>query len=224
MNLLSVSKITDKEYSVLFDEGKAAIIDKQGETKLIAKRKDNLYYVEHKIFDSCQQITAEISGEFKSSTNSVQIWHERMAHLNFGDLLCAVNKGFIRGININQESDHEACQTCLQGKMTRLPFPKESQHVTKKLELIHTDLCGPMRVTLNGGAKYFITFTDDYSRWTEIRFLKHKNEALREFKALKAVIEKQYGVHIKAIQSNNGLEYVNKSSTNIYRLKEYNID
>lgn len=82
--------------------------------------------------------------------------------------------------------------------------------MSKKMELIHTDLCGPMRVCSNGGSKYFITFTDDRSRWTEIRFIKHKNEALKEFQAFKAFVEKQHGAQIKAVQSDNGLEFVNR--------------
>lgn len=67
-----------------------------------------------------------------------------------------------------------------------------------------------MRISSNGGSKYFITFTDDCTRWTEVRFIGSKDQALEEFKAFKAFVEKQHDVKIKAIQSDNGREYVNK--------------
>lgn len=86
--------------------------------------------------------------------------------------------------------------------MTRPLFPKELDRKTTKLKLIHTDICDPMRVisnggskysmcvTSNGGSKYLITFTDDCTRWTEVRFIKSKDQALEEFKAYKALVEK----------------------------------
>lgn len=133
-----------------------------------------------------------------------------MDHLNFRDLVCALKNGAIRGINVKEEPEDSNCEICIQGKMMRLSFPKESDQKTAKLELIHTDICGPMRVTSNGGSKYFITFIDDSTRWTEVRFIKSKDQALEEFKAYKALVEKQHDAKVKAIQSDNGREYVNK--------------
>ncbi|KMQ89436.1 retrotransposon unclassified [Lasius niger] len=67
-----------------------------------------------------------------------------------------------------------------------------------------------MRVSSNGESKYFITFTDDCTRWTEVRLIKSKDQALEEFKAFKALVEKQHDAKIKTIQSDNGREYINK--------------
>lgn len=53
------------------------------------------------------------------------------------------------------------CEICIAGKMCRTPFPKGSNKTTKVLEILHTDVCGPMKVNSNGGNKYFITFIDD---------------------------------------------------------------
>jgi len=103
-----------------------------------------------------------------------------------------------------------SCEICLQGKMTRLSFLKASNRKSQMLALIHTDICGPMRVQSNGASKYFIMFTDDCSRWTEVRFIAHKSQALEEFKAYKIFVEKQHGMKIKTLQSDNGREYVNQ--------------
>lgn len=63
-----------------------------------------------------------------------------------------------------------------------------------------------MRNESKGKTKYFLTFTDDYSRWTEIHFLRNKSEVLQSFKEFKALVEKQAGKIIKCLQSDNGRE------------------
>ncbi|CAL2256800.1 unnamed protein product [Prunus armeniaca] len=55
------------------------------------------------------------------------------------------------------------CESCLQGKMSNLPFSRKGERVIELLELIHNDVCGPLSTTSRGGFSYFITFTDDYS-------------------------------------------------------------
>lgn len=92
-------------------------------------------------------------------------------------------------------------------------FPKESNQRTDKLELVHTDICGPMRVSSNGGSKYFMTFIDDDEDGLykmDGGEIPKKQGSLEEFKAFKTFVEKQHGTSIKAIQSDNGREYVNK--------------
>ena len=85
------------------------------------------------------------------------------------------------------------CDVCLRSKLTNLPFPKESNRSTKLLEIIHSDVCGPMRVESLGRSKYFLTFTDDYSRYTEVFFIRHKSEVFQKFKDFKAKAEKLTG-------------------------------
>ena len=56
-------------------------------------------------------------------------------------------------------------ESCLEGKMTKRPFKAKENRATVQLELVHTDICGPMTVQDRGGYEYFITFTDDYLRY-----------------------------------------------------------
>ena len=60
------------------------------------------------------------------------------------------------------------CEPCLMGKMTKTPFSGTMEQATNLLEIIHTDVCGPMSVEACGGYHYFLTFTDDFSRYTHI--------------------------------------------------------
>ena len=66
---------------------------------------------------------------------------------------------------------------------------------------MHSDLCGPLPVVSFFGFKYFLTFIDDYFKWTLVYFLKLKSEVFDMILAYKALIEKQFGHHILKLKS-----------------------
>ncbi|BBH02600.1 ADP glucose pyrophosphorylase large subunit 1 [Prunus dulcis] len=100
------------------------------------------------------------------------------------------------------------CEECMVGKQHREPFPKESNwRATRILELVHSDICGPVNPISNSKKRYFITFTDDFSRKIWIYFLTEKSEALVVFKKFKASVEKETGVFIKALRTDRGGEF-----------------
>jgi hypothetical protein len=76
----------------------------------------------------------------------------------------------------------ETCESCLLGKMTNTPFTGIGERASDLLGLVHTDVCGPMSTTARGGFKYFITFTDDFSRYGYVYLMKHKSETFEVFK------------------------------------------
>jgi hypothetical protein len=77
---------------------------------------------------------------------------------------------------------YETCEACLLGKMTKAPFTGWPERALDLLELIHTDLCGPMSTIARGKFQYFITFTNDFSRYGYVYLMKHKSESLEKFK------------------------------------------
>jgi hypothetical protein len=94
--------------------------------------------------------------------------------------------------------------------MSRSPFRRRSNRLNKVLDLVHTDVCGPIRTHSLGGGKYFIEFIDDASRWCEVRFLKSKAEVSKATTEYIALVEIQKGKKIKCFQSDNGAEYTGK--------------
>ena len=80
---------------------------------------------------------------------------------------------------------------CIQGKMTKRSFIAKGVKAAGCLTLIHLDVCEPFSVHARGGYEYFITFTDDYSRYGYVYLMKKKSEALDKFKEFKAESEKQ---------------------------------
>ena len=92
--------------------------------------------------------------------------------------------------------------------MSRKPFPTgQAWRASKKLELVHTDVCGPMRTPSLENSKYFILFIDDYSRMTWVYFLKERSEVFKIFNTFKSHVEKESGHQIKCVRSDNGTEY-----------------
>ena len=89
--------------------------------------------------------------------SATYLWHCRLGHI-----------GVKRMKKLNADAlleSLDACEPCLMGKMTKTPFSGTMERATDLLEIIHTDVCGPMSVETRGGYRYFLTFTDDLSRY-----------------------------------------------------------
>ncbi|KAL0457783.1 UNVERIFIED_CONTAM: Retrovirus-related Pol polyprotein from transposon TNT 1-94 [Sesamum latifolium] len=105
--------------------------------------------------------------------------------------------------------------------MTKKPFVGQSKLASGLLNLIHTDVCGPLNTLTRGGYSYFITFTDDRSRYGYVYLMRYKYEALGRFKEYRLEVENQISRKIKTLRSDRGGEYVNGEF--IYHLKENEI-
>jgi transposase InsO family protein len=133
-----------------------------------------------------------------------ELWHRRLAHINY-KALPYVSK-VVKGL-LELKVDHEGvCKGCAQGKNTKNPFPK-SDNKEGNLELVHSDVCGPMPSTSLRGYVYYVSFIDDYSRKTWVYFLKSKDEVFGKLKELKALVENLSEKKIKKVRSDNRGEY-----------------
>ena len=81
-------------------------------------------------------------------------------------------------------------ESCLQGKMIKLPFVGHGERATDLLALVHTDVCGPFDVPARGNYVYFITIIDDISRYGYVFLMKYKSEAFERFKEFRHEVEK----------------------------------
>lgn len=103
------------------------------------------------------------------------------------------------------------CESCEMGKQSRRSFPRSSQSNTSNvLELIDSDVCGPMQTESINGSKYFLIFIDDYSRMTWVYFMKSKSEVLSKFKIFKPYVENQSETRIKRLRTDGGGEFLSK--------------
>lgn len=101
-----------------------------------------------------------------------------------------VSKQMVGGLN-NQISksaeDTLLCEACIVGKQTREPFQVGKRVKSKKpLELVHSDVCGPMPSATFDGFRYFVTFIDDFTHFTIVYLIKQKIEVFQKFKEYEA--------------------------------------
>ena len=207
-NLLSVARIVDQNHQVTFKKDCAIIYDLSGQVKFTAQRIGDLFYVREEEHRACA---------VSQPKDTPEIWHARLGHLNYGDMFHMLHNGDVIGPNLKRTSQQIKCDICIEGKMTSTPFKRRENISKKPLELVHTDLCGPMRTQSVGGARYFLTFIDDYSRWCHVYFLRTKDQVTNVFVEYKNLVEKQTGCKIKELQSDNGGEFLNKKMSEILK-------
>jgi len=198
-NLLSVSKIVEMGNSVTFNKNGCTVYNSENEIIVTCGQQDGVYKF------SGEEIKSFVA---MKSENEAMMWHRRFGHINYQSLVKMKN-GLVDGMNFeNDESAIKSCDVCPQGKQCVLPFEKSSRKTTEILQLIHSDLAGPMETQSVGKAKYLLTFIDDFSRKVFVYFLSSKNEVFSKFVEFKKFIENQTDKKIKVLRSDNGGEYV----------------
>ena len=103
--------------------------------------------------------------------------------------------------------DLPICENYLAEKTTRKPFGKGTR-AEYPLQLIHSDICGPMNVRARHDASYFITFIDDFTRYGHVYLISHKSEAISCFMKSINLVENQLDKTIKALRTNRGRGYL----------------
>ena len=141
-------------------------------------------------------------------------WHMRFGYLNFEALKSMGDKNIVDGIpSINDPN--KLCDSCLLGEHAMRSFPeKTTLRTSKPLQLVHTDVCGPIDPPSFGKRKYFLLFIDDLSRKTLIYFLKQNFEVFVSFKNFIAIVENESGYEIKVLRSDKGGEFTSKEFNN----------
>lgn len=199
VNLLSVSKIVENGNTVTFNKKYGCTI-RNFKNEIVANcQPENGVYRFGENSAACM---------LSKKNDSAFLWHRRLGHINYQSLL-KMRNGAVFGINFDDnDSEIKNCGTCPRGKQARLPFKPSESRSTKMLELIHSDLCGPMENQSIGHAKYILTFIDDFSRKVFVYFLKSKAEVLDTFIRFKVFVENQMEAKIKVFRTDNGKEYL----------------
>ena len=202
-NLLSVPAMISMGAEVKF-KNEECIVSKEDKDYVIGKLVNGTLYTVN---------TIELAQSATDQT--AEVCHQRLGHLNNNSVDQLAKKGMVTGMNCTTSQHAESkCEGCVLGKSHRNPFPKQSNNrATRLYEIIHSDVCGPMQVESKGGSHYMVTFTDDYSRYTTVYFIKRKDEVLSKFQEYVTFVENQSGNrgHVKVLRSDNGGEYVSNN-------------
>lgn len=156
---------------------------------------------------------------------SPQLWHQRFGHLGYDNLARLQSHGMVTGINTSADEFTAAgssslCEGCVFGKQHRLPFqPSSSEPASRPLQLLHTDLCGPLSVPSLGGSRYFVTLLDDYSKLSTVLPIKSKSDTAKAVMHAINLLENQSGHRLQRLRSDNGSEYINSTLDTYLRSK-----
>ncbi|GKB10348.1 retrovirus-related pol polyprotein from transposon TNT 1-94 [Tanacetum coccineum] len=148
----------------------------------------------------------------RTTSTKSWLWHRRLPHLNFSTINQITSNDLVDGLlKFKYNKDH-LCSTWEQGnsKKASLP-PKLVPSTESKLELLHMDLCGPMRVASINGNKYILVIVNDYSRYTWVYFLRTKDEA--PYMIIDFVNQVQRNL---TIRTDNGTEFKNEKLRAFY--------
>ena len=146
--------------------------------------------------------------KFKSNDlNPTYLWHYHLGHINEKCISKLHQHGILNSFDFKS---FETCKSCLLGKMTKTLFTRYSERDNDLLGLIHSDVCSPLSSTARGNYQYFITFTDDFSRYGYVYLMKYKSESFEMFKIFKNEVQNQLGKNIKALRSDRGGEYLSQ--------------
>ncbi|KAL3520040.1 hypothetical protein ACH5RR_018189 [Cinchona calisaya] len=118
------------------------------------------------------------------------------------------HKELVRGLPKLKFVENKIYDACQFSKQVKVSFkPKNCVSTSRPLELLHMDLFGPTQHASIGGSKYAFVIIDDYSRYTWVLFLAHKNEAFKNFVKLFSKIQNLLNLKIIRLRSNNGAEF-----------------
>ena len=140
---------------------------------------------------------------------SMKLWHGRFGHVNVQSLKKAASSESVVGMR-NVEYEKFDCESCADGKQHKTSFPKSVNQSSELLQVVHSDVCGPMETDSLGGSRYFATFIDDKSKFVHVYFMSHKSKVTEVFKKFCNMAENQTERRIKTLRSDNGGEYRSK--------------
>ena len=217
-SLLSVSYAAKKGLNFSFDAGKC-IISKGPTIFASIPSQNSIYYLEGPFLSFPPNYPTAYSSQVNETPH---LWHRRFGHLGFDNL--AKMESLVTGIRTSTAQFKAAttdanCKACILGKQHRLPFPTSTSATQAPLELLHTDLCGPMPVPSAGGNLYFITILDDCTKISFVTPLRRKSDAAPCIIETITMLERQSGHAVKRVRSDNGGEFSNSTLGTFYTSK-----
>lgn len=209
-SLLSVKKLAEKGLEVRFIKD-VCHITKDKVTVATADINGNLYKLR-----SDKALT--VGNRHRKDCQHT--WHRRLGHRDPEAIKQMERKDLAAGLKITDCGIRGVCETCIKGKMTRQPFPKKSLSKTEEpLDLVHTDVCGPMQTKTPGNKRYVLTLIDDYSKHTVIYLMEHKSEVTEKIQDYVENMKTKFKKVPKIIRSDRGREYVNANLKSFLRNK-----
>ncbi|GJX55505.1 retrovirus-related pol polyprotein from transposon TNT 1-94 [Tanacetum coccineum] len=212
-NLFLVGQFCNEDLEVAFRSNTCYVWNLEGDDLLTGSRDSNLYTI------SIYEMAASSLVCLMSRATSTKswLWHRRLSHLNFDTINQLTSHDLVDGLPKFKYLKNHLRSACEQGKSRKASLsPKLVPSTESKLELLHMDLCGLMRVASINGKKYILVIVDDYSRFTWVYFLRTKDEAPDMIIDFVNQVQRNLKASILMIRTDNGTEFKNEKLRAFY--------
>ncbi|GJV42867.1 retrovirus-related pol polyprotein from transposon TNT 1-94 [Tanacetum coccineum] len=212
-NLFLIVQFYDGGLEAAFRSNTYYVRNLEGDDLLTGSCESNIYTIS--IFKLATSFPVCLMS--KATSTKSWLWHRRLSHLNFGTINQLTSKDLVDGLPKFKYNKDHLCSACEQGKSKKSSFPSKLVPSTEsQLELLHMDLCGPMRVESINDKKYILVIVDDYSWYTWVYFLRTKDEAPDMIINFINQVQRNLKAQILKIQTGNGTEFKNKKLRSFY--------
>ncbi len=141
----------------------------------------------------------------------LSLWHRRLCHHHLAGVKKLLSGNLVTGFRLDSQADPDpVCEACKAGKMHANPFPTSHSRASRPLQLVHSDVHGPVKVATHQGFRYWVSFIDDFSRFKAVYLLKRKSETFAAFKQFKAWSENITGQKLGCLRDDKGGEYMSR--------------
>nr|GEV36707.1 retrovirus-related Pol polyprotein from transposon TNT 1-94 [Tanacetum cinerariifolium] len=198
-----------------------------GNLQLLINFVEKFLGLNHNLFSVGQFCDADLEVAFRQSTcyihdlkgndllivtlSQAWLWHRRLSHLNFNTInLLSKNDIVVGLLKLKFVKDH-LCSSCKLGKVKRKSFQSKTNPSSKRrLQLLHMDLCGPMRVASINGKRYVLVIVDDYSRYTWTHFLRTKDETPEVLIEFLMLVQRGLHAQVRIVRADKGTKFLNR--------------
>ncbi|GJZ27017.1 retrovirus-related pol polyprotein from transposon TNT 1-94 [Tanacetum coccineum] len=200
-NLFSVGQFCDADMEVAFRKSTCYICDLKGNDLLTGSCGTDLYSITLQDTSTPNPICLMA----KATSSQAWLWHRHLSHLNFNTINLLSKNNIVTGLlKLKFVKDH-LCSSCELGKAKRKSFHTKTTPSSKRLlQLLHMDLCGPMRVESINEKKYVLVIVDDYSRYTWTHFLRSKDETPAVLIDFLTLVQRGLHAQVRTVRTDKG--------------------
>lgn len=203
-NLLSIGQLQEKGLAILIHDGTCKVFHSSRRLIMQSDMRGNRMFCLLAVMAPKDSMCLQTEVVSERETH---LWHCLFGHLNHNGVISLSNKRMAVSLPA-LKFPKKICTTCLVTKQHRNSIPKKSLwRASRKLQLMHVDICGPIKPASNDSKRYILSFIDDFTCKAWVYFLHEKSETFAIFKSFKIYMEKESGEYITCFRTDRGDEF-----------------
>jgi transposase InsO family protein len=207
-NLISMTQLVQKS-AVITRVGQLVRIVIDGTITFDCKNNKNIMEIQGEIGPVSKEASALVTTTHFLSTSAFEAWHNRLGHAGLARL-----QSFLPGVKMVKLT---SCDSCMKGKVSRVPFKGHFDKADHPLAVVHADLVGPITPSTNSGKHYFITLVDQHTGFISVTLLHRKSDATEAILEFKAFFENQTEHKMKKLITDGGGKFCNNTLSTVLK-------